>query len=98
VYVLKRILSSWSDADATSILRRVRAAMRSDSRLLIFEAGRDNPAAPGLASRIDLLMLTLTGGGSRSLPEQEALLGAAGLRLVRVAPTPMFPVIEARPT
>ncbi|HKT00942.1 MAG TPA: methyltransferase [Rugosimonospora sp.] len=97
VYVLKRILYSWSDEDAAGILRRVRAAMRPDSRVLILEAGRRNAEAPALASRMDLLMLTLSGGGSRSVTEQEALLTRAGLRLTRTVPLPMFVIVEGSP-
>ncbi|HEU4425845.1 MAG TPA: methyltransferase [Pilimelia sp.] len=96
VYVLKRILYSWSDEDATGILRRVRAVMRDDSRLLILEAGRQDDESPALARRMDLLMLTLSAGGTRSLTEQSRLLAGAGLALTRSVTTPMFPVIEAR--
>jgi len=95
-YVLKRILYSWSDDEVVGILGRVRAAMSADSRLFIMEAGRQAGESPALARRMDLLMLTLSGGGARSLDEQERLLNRAGLALVGAVPTPMFPVIEAR--
>jgi O-methyltransferase domain len=97
VYVLKRILYSWSDEEATGILRRVRAAMRPESRLLVLEAGRQDAEAPALARRMDLLMLTLSAGGARSLEQQRELLAGAGLRLHRSVSTPMFPILEAVP-
>jgi O-methyltransferase domain len=109
-YVLKRILYSWDDDAARTILDVVRRAMRPDSRLFIMEASRNEPvpgavdstvdaddAAAGLQSRMDLLMLTLSGGGARSVAEHEKLLAAAGLTLVACTRTPMYPVLEAAP-
>jgi hypothetical protein len=46
---------------------------------------------------MDLLMHTLTGGGVRSVPEQETVLKRAGLRIARVWQTPVYPIIEAMP-
>jgi hypothetical protein len=94
-YVLKRILYSWSDDEVIGILGRIRTAMKPDSRLFIMEAGRDDGGSR-LARRMDLLMLTLSAGQSRSVAEQERLLVAAGLELVGHVATPMFPIIEAR--
>ncbi|MEV6815543.1 methyltransferase [Micromonospora sp. NPDC051296] len=97
-YVLKRILYSWSDEEATGVLRRIRAAMSPQGRVFILEAGRQSEAdSTPLARRMDMLMLTLSAGGARSLDEQRALLAGAGLELVEATSTPMFPVIEARP-
>lgn len=97
-YVLKRILYSWSDEEAAGVLRRIRAAMSPEGRVFILEAGRPEDAgSTPLARRMDMLMLTLSAGGARSLDEQRALLAAAGLELVAATATPMFPVIEARP-
>ncbi|MGH3658002.1 MAG: methyltransferase, partial [Micromonosporaceae bacterium] len=95
-YVLKRILYSWDDKTVVGILGRLRSAMKPDSRLFIMEAARQDGQATHLANRMDLLMLTLSGGGARSVDEQEALLAEAGLDLVRSVATPMFPVLEAR--
>jgi O-methyltransferase domain len=97
VYVLKRILYSWDDEVVIGILSRIRAVMAPHSRLLIMEAGRQEAESSPLARRMDLLMLTLSAGGSRSLDEQRTLLSAAGLTLVRATATPMFPIIEATP-
>jgi hypothetical protein len=38
-YILTRILHDWPDEDAVRILRRIRAAMASDARLLLAAAG-----------------------------------------------------------
>jgi hypothetical protein len=95
-YVLKRILYSWSAPEATGILRRVRAAMRPDSSVFLLEAGRPADGSSALARRMDLLMFTLSAGGTRTLAEQEEILAGADLTTVRVATTPMFPIIEAR--
>jgi hypothetical protein len=78
--------------------------MRPDSRLFIMEAGRNDDQqstmdgqsiADGLQSRLDLLMLTLSGGGARSLAEHTELLASAGLSLVACTHTMMYPVLEA---
>jgi hypothetical protein len=97
VYLLKRVLYCWGTGPALELLRRVRAAMRPESRLLVLEP-LSRPAAgfdPG--SLLDVLLLVLTGAGARAPEEVEALLQAAGLRLERILPTPMLPVVEARP-
>jgi hypothetical protein len=97
-YLLKRILYSWSDQQVVGILSRVRAAMPATGRVLIMEAGRPEENAGELARRMDLLMLTLSAGGARSLDEQADLLDQAGLAVSRVIPTAMFPIIEAVPS
>jgi hypothetical protein len=96
-YVLKRILYSWDDDQARGILRAVRSAMHPRSRLFVMEATRQGEQPTALAARLDVLMLALSGGGARDLDEQRRLLDGAGLELVRTLPTPMFPILEARP-
>ena len=55
------------------------------TRLLIIEAiAPDRIAAPSPAVDLDLAMLVLTGGRERTAQEYNALLNAAGLRLMRV--------------
>jgi hypothetical protein len=98
-YVLSRVLHDWDDEDARRILRTCRAAMRTDSVLLVVEAvlperAADDPAAV----RMDLHMLVLLHGRERAADEYAALLEAAGLRLSRDVPTPAgVHVLEARP-
>ncbi len=96
-YVLKRILYSWGDDQALTILRVLRAAMRPDSRLLLIEpvGGADDDSR--YAKLLDLLMLGIGAGRVRDRTELGDLFAAAGLRLARVQPTFLFPVVEALP-
>jgi hypothetical protein len=82
------VLHDWNDDDALRILRRCRAAMADDARLLVVEAvlpadPREQPAA----IRMDLHMLVLLGARERTEAEFRALLAAAGLELVAHRPT-----------
>ncbi len=95
-YVLKRILYSWSEEQVISILSRIREAMAPGGSVFILEAGRVEADSPPLARRMDMLIFTLNGNGARSIEQQRQLLGAAGLELVNVTMTPMFPIIEAK--
>lgn len=96
-YLMKRILYSWPDESVLAVLRTVRAAMRGDSRLLLIEPmeAPGNDREPGKV--YDLLMLALGGGSARSEEHLAALFEKAGLRLERVVPTLMYPIVEARP-
>nr|WP_202487081.1 methyltransferase [Streptomyces sp. SID8354] len=96
-YLLKTVLPGWDDQRASTLLRRVRAAMRPDSTLVLLEA----VLLPGnefdLGKLIDLHTLVLTGGRHRTVEELDRLLRGAGLRLQRRRPTSTLTVLEARP-
>lgn len=97
VYLLKRVLWSWPDDRAHTLLSRVRAAMRENSRLLLHEpvvypGDSDEPG-----KIYDLILLAMGGGCARSESELGRLLDSAGLRIARVLPTPMFPLVETVP-
>jgi hypothetical protein len=96
-YLLKRILYSWLDDHAVTILSNIRRVIADDGRLLILEPLMEpgDEFEPGKI--YDLLMLSLGGGGARSRAQLEKVLGQAGFQLTRVAPTLMFPIVEARP-
>ncbi|WP_199848164.1 methyltransferase [Streptomyces dysideae] len=96
VYVLSQILHDWADRDAVRILRRCRAAMSADSRLLIVEHVLPENAGAGAAGLLDLHMLVLLGGQERTLPQWESLLDRAGFHLVSVTEGPRSSVLEAR--
>jgi hypothetical protein len=95
-YILKRILYSWPDESAVLFLGHIRRAMHTGSRLLIIEPVL-GPEASADAWRYDLRMLALSGSGSRTRAQHEALLARAGMTLTRVVETMMFPIVEARP-
>jgi len=101
-YLLKQVLHDWGDEHAAAILRRVRAAMADDARLLILE--RMLPERPGVEDLptllVDLVMLTVNGGRERTERDFRALAAAAGLELTAVsdAIAPFdYRVIEAAP-
>jgi hypothetical protein len=95
-YFLKRIVYSWDDERALSLLRNVRAAMGPNSVLLVCEPvvayGRSEA---GLI--LDVVMLVVDGGRARTVEELSALFAAAGLELTGVLPTMVFPIVEAVP-
>ncbi|MFE9441192.1 methyltransferase [Streptomyces sp. NPDC006602] len=83
VYLLSRVLHNWADADATAILRNVRAAMSPGGRLLIFERFLPDDDTPHMGKIFDLVMLVVLGGRERSSHEYAALLAETGFRPVR---------------
>jgi 2,7-dihydroxy-5-methyl-1-naphthoate 7-O-methyltransferase len=78
VYVVSRVLTDWSDAHATAILRRCAEAAGASGRVLIIEALPTQPHVPHL-SPFDLKMLVLVGGREREPDDFVALAAAAGL-------------------
>lgn len=96
-YLLKRVLYHWDDDAAISLLRSVRAAMREDSRLLLLEPVAEPGDDLNAGKLYDLILLTMAGSGLRSRTEIEVLLDAADLRLERLLPTVMFPMLEILP-
>ncbi|KAJ5190068.1 hypothetical protein N7491_007891 [Penicillium cf. griseofulvum] len=86
VYFLGRVLHDWPDAEARSILRHIRNAMRKDSVLLI----HDRVLPDGLAkvhlsdTIMDFNMMALFSSLERTESQFRKLLVSVGLRLVRV--------------
>jgi hypothetical protein len=94
LYVLKRILHDWSDADAVRLLRNVRAACGAAAQgVLVIEAIVAEGNEPDPVKVQDINMLALTPGRERRLAEFDTLFAAAGLRLAgRAVPVPGFSV------
>ena len=88
LYVLASILHDRDDDRSLEILRRCRAAMRADARLVLFEFVVGSGDGRDLAKQYDLHMLVVLGGRERTQAEWDALLAAAGLMLVRTIATP----------
>jgi hypothetical protein len=97
VYLLKRTLYNWDAEPAVEILKAIRRAMRPDSTLLIFEPTRMPGDGFDIAQLTDVLMLVFTGGALRTHDQIAGLLDQADLTLTRPLPTPMFPILEAKP-
>ena len=97
-YTIKDVLHDWNDDQALTILRACRAAMGSESKLLVLERVilPGNDPSPG--KLIDINMLVLMGGRERTGAEYRSLLQAAGFEPTRIVPTrPGVSVIEAVP-
>jgi hypothetical protein len=99
LYLLKRVLHDWDDQDSVRILKRVRAAMHKDSRLVIMEHVLPSDSSPSHGKLLDLQMLVLTSGGrERSEAEYATLLSRANLSLTSVIPTSAgICLVEAAP-
>jgi hypothetical protein len=98
LYMLKRIIHDWQDAEAQIILQRCREAMHPQSRLALIELIIPAGNGPSFAKLYDLLMMAMPGGVERTEDEYRNLLAAAGLSLTRVVPTASFvSIIEADP-
>ncbi len=86
VYIVSIVIGDWDDEKAAAILRRCAEAAGTRGHVLIVEALlEEDPAA---SSAMDLLMLVVAEGHSRTLEQFRALLGAAGLELVQHHRTP----------
>jgi hypothetical protein len=94
VYVLKWVLSEWSDDRAAAILTNCRRAMSSRGRVLVIDP-------LGLPSNewFNLQMLVAWNGGRvRSLADLTALFATAGLGVERIIPTQSpFSIVEGGP-
>ena len=98
VYTLKDIVHDWEDELAVELLRACRRAMDDRARLLVIERILPPGDAPSPGKLVDVMMLALTGGRERTLPEYRVLLEGAGLRLAGTTKTATgLDVIEARP-
>ena len=103
-HILKSVLHGYPDEDAAAILRRCRAALPADGRLLLVESVLpeviDRPDAD-LEHKLmsDLNMLVATGGRERTETEWKNLLDEAGfdtLSSTGAAPQPAA-ILEAAP-
>lgn len=102
LYVLKSVVHDWDDERALKILRRCRAAMGPDARLLVVEVVVPDRLGTTAEDRrmaaADLTMLVATGGRERTESDYRDLLIAAGFRVTRIVPTAArLGVIEALP-
>lgn len=98
IYMLKKVIHDWDDAQAPAILRTCRAAVPAHGRLLLIELVIPSGNAPSFGKLLDLLMLVYPGGRERTEAEHRNLLGSAGFRLERVIPTAStVSIVEAVP-
>lgn len=95
LYLLKRVFYDFDDAQVVTILRNVRAAMRPGGRVITLDGLARSDNRYDVGKLHDLFVLGLGRGRCRTRPEMVRMFGEAGLRLRRVIPTGVFPVIEA---
>lgn len=88
IYILKNIMQDWQDERALVILNNCRESMRKDSKLLIIEPVIYPVKKLDSRHAMDILCLTIyPNGGERTIPEFEALLAKAGLKINRLIQT-----------
>ena len=101
IYMLIRVLHNWPDDDCLRILRACRAAMKSDSLLLLGEQVLEPDPASGRPTDylLDVQMMAMFGSArTRTEGEFIGLLAESGLRLQRTISTESpVSIIEAAP-
>jgi hypothetical protein len=98
IYILRKVIHDWRDAEAVAILRNCRAAMCPGSRLLLIETVVPEGNAYSYAKLLDLLMLVYPGGQERTLAEYRALLTMAGCELRKtITTTSALSILEVVP-
>ncbi|MEV0251476.1 methyltransferase [Nocardia sp. NPDC050712] len=82
-YVMKYILHDWNDEKSLLILRNIRKVIEPTGKLIVFERAIPELIVPDhhRALLSDLLMLVLTGGRERTVPEYRELFAATGFEL-----------------
>jgi len=99
IYVLKRIIHDWDDAQSVAILKNCRTALAPAGRVLIVEDLLPPGDAPSIGKLVDVVMMSLVPGRERTTTEYRQLLERAGLSLNRVMPTASAKsIIEAVPS
>ena len=90
-YMMQAIMHDWGDEQAGAILRNVRAAVSSDSRVWVVDGILDPAERDDVAKAVDMLMLALTEGGrERTQPEWERLFAANGFRIESQTQLPLL--------
>ncbi|TDB45597.1 methyltransferase [Photorhabdus luminescens] len=98
LYIIKRVIYDWDDERAAKILSNVAQAMNPSGKVAVIDPVLipGNSADLGTTySRIyDLLMMAMVSGHARSEEQSAMLFDKAGLKLTRVIPTMLFPIVE----
>jgi SAM-dependent methyltransferase len=92
VYLLRKVLNDWPDAETVAILRRCAEAARPGGRVVVLGGvtAEDEP-------RRLTVETVLLGGTTSTLPEFRELAGRAGLEVAAATPHTGRLVVECRP-
>jgi hypothetical protein len=94
-YLMMTVLHDWSDEESATILKNLAGNAPRNAKLLILEGVVQPDAHEHFLLDLDIEMLVMTTGRERTQPEWEAVISAAGLKLVRVLPAgPWSCIIE----
>jgi 2,7-dihydroxy-5-methyl-1-naphthoate 7-O-methyltransferase len=92
LYLLRKVLNDWPEAETVRILRRCAEAARPSGLVVVIGGVSPDEAAPMLA--IDMVV---TGGTTNSLGEFRGLAREAGLEVTAAGPQPCGYVVECQP-
>lgn len=95
LYLLKRVFYDFDEDQAVAILRNVRKAMLPHARVITLDGLARSDNRYDVGKLHDLFVLGLGRGRCRTRAEMKAMFERAGLRLRRVIPTGVFPLVEA---
>ncbi|KAJ7276186.1 putative O-methyltransferase [Mycena haematopus] len=85
MYFMHSVLHDWSDPQTLQILRHLASAFtRGYSKLLITEVVIPSQGASSFQAGVDLLMMAMLAGGSRTEAAWVKLLNTAGFKVVKV--------------
>ena len=96
-YTMKHIIHDWSDEQCVTILSNIARALGPKGRVFVIETVMPETPEAHPAKFMDVNMLAMTEGGCERTERQYAdLLQKAGLRLVKIHPTPSpVSIVEA---
>jgi orsellinic acid C2-O-methyltransferase len=103
LYLLSHVIHDWGEEDSIRILQSCSRVMAPGARLVILDRVMPERIEPSLDVQVkvvqDITMMIAHGTArERTAREFEGLLNAAGLRLLRIVPTPApVSLIEAAP-
>jgi hypothetical protein len=96
-YMLKRVLYDFDDERGVELLKAIRRGMNPESRLLVLDPIVEPVGGYEYALSVDLLMLAMVTGYTRTRVQLEQMLAQADLKLTALVHTTNFPIVEARP-
>ena len=90
-YLMQAIMHDWGNDAAGTILRNVRAAIPTDSRLWVVDSILEPGARDDMSKAVDMLMLTVTEGGrERTQQEWDELFTTNGFRIESKTQLPLL--------